>query len=66
MGRDYKEIMLNELIDLTAKIARLDSFLNSTTEVMEPNRKELMEHQLKAMYEYRECLIRRVFLEMGV
>lgn len=65
MGTDYKERMLNELIDLTAKIARLDSFLNST-EVMESNRKELMEYQLKAMYEYRECLIRRVIIEMGV
>ena len=66
MGTDYKERMLLELVDLTAKIARLDSFLNNTTEVIDTNKRELMEHQLKSMYEYRECLIRRVCLEMSV
>ena len=67
MNNDYKERMLLELVDLTTKIARLDAYLNNNnaTEVIEPNRKELMEHQLKSMYEYRECLIRRVIIEMG-
>lgn len=57
---DYKERLLYELLDLTAKIVRLDEYL---LKIEKPDK--LLDSQSSSMHEYQRCLIERVIKEMG-
>lgn len=65
---NYKERMLDELIDLTAKTERLNMYLqslnNKPVNDAEKEKIDLMHKQIDIMVNYNACLSRRILLEM--
>lgn len=61
---DYKERLLNELLELTIRIVKLDSFLSGNN-INDKEKLDLMGSQLNVMVAYREILEKRILLEMN-
>jgi len=61
---EYKERLLNELLELTKKITKLDDYLNGNN-TNDKEKQELMINQLDIMFAYRDVLEKRVILEMN-
>lgn len=60
---EYKERLLEELMALITKIAKLENFLKNAN-LENKEKTELMSKQLDVMMAYREILAKRVLLEM--
>ncbi len=67
---NYKERMIEELIDLSEKIGRLNDLLDNMPKTKEENeklerKKELLLNQRDCMIEYRNILADRLILEVN-
>ena len=64
MKYNYKTRMVDELIDLTHKIALLEKVTYSENPEICKEKLEMMHKQLEHMYCYRAVLIERVYSEL--
>lgn len=57
---NYKQRMINELIDLRTKVIKLEQFCRENTLMKEEQ--ELLDRQLRAMNEYYDALYTRIMV----